>query len=208
MPRIIDISIPLSPQTPVWSGDPDFKINRLSELQRGDAANVSSLHMSLHTGTHIDAPSHFIQNGMTVDQIPADIFFGACQVVGIQSCEAVTISELPPITQKKILFRTINSERMRSGEPVSRNFIALTEPVVEELLKQSVELIGIDYYSIEPDGDYPLHRRLLNESVILLEGLDLSGVEPGEYQLICFPLRIQDAEASPVRAVLICDDDG
>lgn len=208
MPRFIDISIPLSPKTPVWSGDPAFYLERSSDLERGDDATASSVHMSLHTGTHIDAPAHFIQKGWPIDKIPANRFFGACQVIGIQSRKAVTISEIPPITQKKILFKTANSERMRSGEPLSRNFIALSEPVVEELLKQSVELIGIDYYSIEPDGDYPLHRRLLNESVLLLEGLDLSNVEPGDYQLICFPLRIKDAEASPVRAVLICGDCG
>ncbi len=206
MSRFIDISIPLTREIPVWSGDPHFSLNAISGFNHGDDVQVSAIQMSLHTGTHIDAPQHFLRDGLSVDQIPLNRFSGRCQVIAIQSRDFITVEELPPVTQKIILFKTINSEKIRSGKPIDQRFVALIEPVVHELLKRSVELIGIDYYSIERDGDYPLHRMLLNESVIILEGLDLSDVQPGEYQLICFPLRIQDAEASPVRAVLISDD--
>ncbi len=95
---------------------------------------------------------------------------------------------------------------MRAKKPVEEEFIGLSERAAGLLLERNVELIGIDYYSIEPVGGYPLHRKLLNQSVLLLEGLDLTDAEPGEYTLACFPLSITGAEASPVRAVLICDD--
>jgi arylformamidase len=205
--RRIDISMPLHPGMPAFPGDPGFRSEPVRSLARGDPYALSLLAFGSHAGTHIDPPRHFLPEGTPVDRVDLDVLNGPCVVVGVDARKAeigpADIPALPPGT-RRVLFRTANSERWSRGEGFFPDYVALALPAAESLLRQAVRLVGIDSLSVEsdPSEKYPVHRRLLGEGVLLLEGLCLAEAPPGLYDLECLPLPLRDGDGGPARAVL------
>jgi arylformamidase len=205
--KYYDVSTPIHPGMPVFKGDPSFDISLSSSIEKGDSANVSILHMGTHTGTHIDAPRHFINNGKTVDRIPLEILIGPAHVVEIRGVSEISrdvISNMNLQGKERVLFKTSNSSLWRETS-FREDFAYLTECATRYLVEIGAKLVGIDYLSVERFGaEKPLaHTTLLQEEIVILEGLDLSAILPGQYKLICLPLLLKDADGSPCRAILV-----
>jgi arylformamidase len=210
---IHDISLPISESLIVWPGDPGVKITQTSRLDKGDLMTVSRLDMSAHTGTHVDAPCHFFPGGSSVDTLDLNVLVGSALVVHALEADALSADVLerlaiPPGTER-VLFRTRNSNRWARGEPeFDENFVAITEDGAHWLVEHGVRLVGIDDLSVGPfDGPMATHLILLSAGVIAVEGLNLSGIAPGLYQLVCLPLKIAGSDGAPARAILIDQSD-
>jgi arylformamidase len=184
-------------------------VTHLSHLDRGDPATVSQLSMGAHTGTHVDAPCHFVRGGSGVDALDLQALVGPCLVVHTGDAGALSAGVLEalsiPSGTERLLFRTRNSDRdTHDGQAFDENYAALTKDAARWLAARGVRLVGIDALSIAPFEDTgPTHQILLEAGVIVLEGLDLGEVEAGHYQLVCLPLKIVGGDGSPARAVLI-----
>jgi arylformamidase len=210
MSRFVDISLPVGSDLLTWPGDPGIRIDRAKSIDRGDPANVSELHLGSHTGTHVDPPVHFIPGQPGVDRVDLDVFFGPAAVADLRHARAIGPDELDaldlPEGTQRLLCRTRNSE-LWSRLPVAfpDDYVAVTRAGARWLVERGLRLVGVDFLSVEKDGppDFPVHRTLLGGGVIIVEGLNLSGVEAGVHTLACFPLRIRDGDGSPARAVLI-----
>ena len=209
--KMHDISVPISAEkTPLCPGDPRIRIRPVASMAKGDALNLSMVALGSHTATHIDAPSHFVEGGASVDAIPLETCFGPAQVCAVDAAEAIGRQELegagiPPNTTR-LLLKTRNSRLWRTLS-FDEEFVALAPDGADWLLERGIRLVGIDYLSIEPYGagarGFPVHKALLGAGVVILEGVDLSDVEPGPYTLACFPLKIAGCDGAPVRAVLM-----
>jgi len=213
MTIIYDISIPVSENTPVWPGDPKVTVRQLSRIKDGNSSNVSQIRMSVHTGTHIDAPKHFIDTGKTVDQIPLNKLTGETLVMSIPE-EVDTISkeviETHPQREllnhtKKVLFRTKNSSLWHSQSPTfQKNYVGIDPSGAVLLAGLRMDLVGVDYLSIAPYSETAKpHLLLLEKEIVLLEGINLFGIPEGLYTLYCLPLLLSSCEGSPTRAILI-----
>jgi arylformamidase len=206
---IYDISLPLSENLPVWPGDARLQRVHTSELSAGDSATVSRLTLSAHTGTHVDAPAHFIPDGAGVDSLNLDVLVGPARVVEaleVETLSADVLSSLPiPTDTPRILFHTRNSAYWARGEQTfQKDFVGIPEDGARWLVERGVRLVGIDYLSVAPfTASIPTHHVLLRAGVIAVEGLNLSGVPAGEYQLVCLPLKLVGSDGAPARAVLI-----
>ena len=206
---IFDISVPLGRGLPAWPGSIGMRLERVCRIENGDKANVSKLTCDVHTGTHIDAPSHFITGGNTVTQIPLDVLIGEAIVADLTTVSIITPSdlaglELPPGT-KRLLLRTKNSKLWEDyGNEFCSAFVALTPEAAQWVVNRGIKLLGIDYLSIEPftDSTQQTHITLLSAGVVILEGLNLSQIVPDTYELICLPLKLVEAEGAPARAIL------
>ena len=205
--KIFDISLTISPSMPIWPGDPLIELEQIDSI---DNANVSRLSTSVHIGTHIDAPHHFMNDGRTIEQLPLEVLTGRCYVVQLpDGVEAITAEALDgmslPKDVKRILFGTSNSRFWSRGEnKFQEDYVAATEDGAQWLVNRGLQLVGIDYLSIAPYGDsVPTHRILLQVGVIVVEGLDLSAVPRGFYDLYCLPLKLLGADGAPARAILI-----
>lgn len=202
--RIIDISIPVTSSMPVWPGDP----SPVMEQKCSGSVLVTSLSMGLHTGTHLDAPRHFQPDGNTLDAYPLSRFIGPARVCGIAGADSIRLDEIKGFDLsgvERVLFRTHNSTLWQESGFQS-GFIGLEPDASSYLAASGVTLVGIDYLSIQAYGvDNGVHTILLENDVLILEGLNLSGVEDGDYMLCCCPLFIPGVEASLVRAILIQD---
>ncbi|MBN1140393.1 MAG: cyclase family protein [Deltaproteobacteria bacterium] len=201
----IDISVALRPELPVWPGDPPFCLSRLGEVAAGDEATVSGLSLGAHCGTHLDAPSHFIAGAPSIESFLPHRANGAVQVMEIAAGSEIDAPflrrEVAPGC-RRVLFKTRNSAFWNEAGFRS-DYLYLAPDGADFLIEQRILLVGIDYLSIgsmQPEQD--VHPRLLAAGVWILEGLDLSRVRPGHYDLICLPLRIGDGEAAPARAFL------
>jgi arylformamidase len=208
--RIFDISLTISPELPVWPGDPPVELEQVESMDQGAHANVSRLSAGVHTGTHIDAPHHFLNDGRTVEQLPLDVLTGPCYVTQLpDGVEAITAEALDgtslPDDSKRILFGTSNSRLWSRGETeFQEDFVAVTEDGAEWLVERGIQLVGVDYLSVAPYGDsVPTHTVLLQAGVVVVEGLDLSAVPRGFYDLYCLPLKLLGADGAPARAILI-----
>ena len=206
--RLIDISVAISPQVPVWPGDGPVVLEQVSTLDGDGSSNVSRLACTVHTGTHLDAPYHFIRDGMTVDQIPLKQLIGRAYVVDLTHADRITAEVLdeagiPPRT-RRVLMKTSNSAIWASGRAeFTEDFVSVDPSAAKWLVQKGVQLVGVDYLSVAAyDDPAPTHRILLSKDVLVLEGLDLSEVEQGRYTLYCLPLKILDGDGAPVRAVL------
>jgi len=205
---IYDISLPLSNDLPSWPGDPRPRIKRIHNISEGDDSNVTHLSMTAHTGTHIDAPDHFLDSRETLDQIPLGRFIGPAQVVELPSGRDITADMIQeadiPAHTKRILFKTRNSQLWKQGvKEFQKDFMALDEKAAEYLVSRDVEVVGVDYLSVAPfRAPKATHQILLEGKVLIIEGLDLSGIEPGQYTLYCLPLNIPEAEGAPARVLL------
>jgi arylformamidase len=206
---IFDISLALHPALPVWPGDPPAVIEQTQAMTRGDSYNSSRLQCSLHWGTHIDAPFHLIQNSWSIDQIPTEILLGKVQVVDVGETPSITRSILDEYqlkSQERIIFKTGNSHFWNENPlKFHPEFTALTADAAEYLLQLGVRLVGIDYLSLDSyeSKDLPVHKILYRKNVVGVEGLDLRKVSPGEYDLICLPLKVLHGDGAPARVLLI-----
>ena len=207
--RMYDITVPISPEMPVWPGDPAVQIELVSKIEAGDNANVSHLSLSAHTGTHVDAPFHFLQEGVSLDQVPLDLFVGPAYVVEILGVDLITARELAnvgiPQDIERLLIKTRNSELWVNGETEFKTeFVALSPDAAQFLVDHNIKLVGIDYLSIAPfKQSRPTHQILLGNEVVILEGVDLSAVPSGNYMLYCLPLKLVGVDGAPARAILV-----
>ncbi len=204
-----DISLTISSDLPVWPGDPPYQIEHIAEIASGDGTNTSQVHMSVHMGTHVDAPDHFLGNGNTVENLSINTMTGRAYVLHLPEVNLITASilehaEIPPRT-RRILFKTRNSDFWKNGEKqFQTGFTALDADAAQYLVDRGVKLVGIDYLSIAPyQNGRPAHEILLKAGVVILEGIDLSRVTQGRYTLFCLPLKIAGSDGAPARAILI-----
>ena len=208
--RILDVSLPIGDDLIVWPGDPAIEIRPKLRIARGDGANVSELTIGTHTGTHVDPPVHFIDGAAGIDGVPLDVLVGPAVVADARGVASIGPAELdavdvPPGTTR-LLLRTDNSALWRRT-PVDfpTEYVAITPEGAIWIVERGIRLVGVDFLSVErfEAPGHPTHVTLLSSDVVILEGLDLDGVEPGGYELIVLPLRIVDGDGGPARAVLV-----
>jgi arylformamidase len=201
----IGVSVTLRDSMVTWPGDPPARITRTSSMERGDSATVSLLEMGAHTGTHMDAPAHFIQGGDGIDGVPPDALIGRARVILIRDRESIKVEELRqhPIRRgERVLFKTHNSEHCWDSNTFEEEFVYLSALAAQYLVKRQVRLVGIDYLSVggfREDG-VETHQAALRAGIWIIEGLDLRQVRPGRVQLVCLPLRIAGGDGAPARA--------
>lgn len=208
---LIDISRPLDERMPGWPGERAFRREPHTSAAAGDAATTSYLSGFAHTGTHVDAPSHFIVDGATLDQVPLEPWIGPCRVVRHEpdrDVGAVDLEGMGLEGAERVLIATSNEARWADGPEFRTDYLALDASGARWLVEREFKLVGIDYASIETfqGGDYPVHHTLLGAGVVILEGVRLDHVEPGDYELIALPLPIAEGDGSPVRAILKTED--
>jgi arylformamidase len=205
MMRIHDVTVPLAPGIAAQPGEPPFALERLRS--HGEQLHgLSRLVVSTHTGTHVDAPSHLLQGGASVDQLPLEILLGKARVVEVLARERVDRDDLEALDLRddlRVLLKTRMSGQLQKGGYQS-DHVYLSEDAALYLAQAGIKLVGFDYLSVDRFGsaDHAAHRALLGHGVIVLEGLDLSEVEPGEYEMACLPLRIAGGDGAPARVVL------
>ena len=205
---IYDVTVPIRSGMPIYEGDPPVMIEAASSLASGDSANVSFLHFGAHTGTHVDAPAHFIEGAAKIDSLSLDILIGPVRVIHVAEDRTEIDSEFLSSCDlgnvERIIFRTRNSGFWKSG--FRKDFTHLLPEAAEMLVNRGVKLVGTDYLSIEKfhSGHHRTHIALLSRGVVIVEGLNLSGVPAGDYELICLPLKIAEGsgDGAPARVVL------
>jgi arylformamidase len=209
--RLLDVSLPISPDLLVWPGDPPVEVVPRLRLAAGDSANVSEIRMGTHTGTHVDPPNHFVEGTTGIDQVPVDLLYGPALVADARHLDRpIEPSDLDalglPQGAERVLLRTANSELWRRL-PVEFPdvYACLTPDAARWVVDRGIRLIGVDFLSVEAKGaeGHPVHHTLLENGVVIIEGLNLGDVEPGGYTLACMPLRIVDGDGGPARAILI-----
>jgi arylformamidase len=203
--KIYDVSVPISPEMPVYPGDPGVCAECFYSISKGDSCNVTLYSFGSHTGTHIDAPYHFIENGIKVDQIPLNLLMGRTLVVEITSVriDVEVLKEVDLGEHARVFFKTRNSYLWSSNRFIE-DYVYVTPEAAEILVESGIKLVGIDYLSIEKFGstDFKTHHTLLSNGVIIVEGLNLSEVEPGDYDLICLPMKVKEGDGAPARVIL------
>jgi arylformamidase len=206
MAKIYDVTVPLSAEVPTYPGDARFQMERTHEIARGHPYNLARISLGTQTGTHVDAPYHFLPDGATVDQLPLEILIGKARVVEILARDRVERTELEALDLRddiRVLFKTRMSGQMQRPH-FQEELVYLSEDAATYLAQAGIKLVGIDYLSIEKPGtsEFPAHHALLAAGVVIVEGLDLSAVAPGEYDMTCLPLRIAGADGAPARVIL------
>jgi arylformamidase len=203
----LDISVPLQTGMPTFEGDPTIEIQLALSLDRGDVCNLTRLDMGAHTGTHLDAPSHFLAGAGASETIPLDALMGPVWVVdALDQHGHITAADLDrleiPDDEERLLFRTTNSE-LWNQPGFQSGFIGIDVSAADVLAGRGLRLLGIDYLSVAPFGNpTPTHRSLLGAGIVVLEGLDLRAVEPGPYELLCLPIRLVGSDGVPARALV------
>ncbi len=204
--NLIDVSVPLDSNVPTYPGNTPFSIEPVMRTERGDRANVSSLHMSAHTGTHVDAPWHSLNDGARSESLSLEVLVGPARVVELTTDRAITAEDLEPFNlggEVRVLLKTRNSDLWRSSD-FHPEFVGVAASGAQHLVDRGVKLVGVDYLSVEvfhaPGA--PAHHALLGAGVVIIEGLDLRGVAAGIYDLFCLPLRIVGCDGAPARVVL------
>jgi arylformamidase len=203
----IDITVSIRNGMPYWPDNPPPRIERMMDLERGDDATVSTLVVGSHTGTHMDAPLHFIEGGQGLEDMPLTATIGECRVIDINHPEIITVDELKKhriASGERVLFKTNNSAQGWPDRKFLTQFVYLSTEAARWLVAQRVWTIGVDYLSIggyEKNGP-EVHRVLLEAGVWIIEGLDLSRVQAGRYDLICLPLKFDHSDGAPARAVI------
>jgi arylformamidase len=203
----MDVSVPLRTGIVHWPGDPEPTFERISELEQGADANVTLCRMTAHTGTHMDAPAHFLPGHVPgIDAFPVDIGIGPARVVRVDA-PVITRAEVEPLNPQpgeRLLFRTKNSSSPWVDTDFQTGYVGLDASAAELLAERKIVLVGVDYLSVgvyKGDGA-ETHRTLLSAGIWIVEGLELTRVEPGNYEMVCLPLRIVGADGSPARVVL------
>lgn len=206
VPKLLDVSLPLAPGLPTYPGNPPFELHPLKRIADGDSSNVSRLLLGTHTGTHVDAPKHFIDHAAGVDALQLDLLIGRARVVGIDRRGGITADELAAAGLRediRVLFKTPNSA-LWNRSTFHEDYTHLSEGAARYLVDQGVKVVGIDYLSVEEfkKAGAPAHRALLGSGVIIIEGLNLSEAEPGMYEMYCLPLLVAGGDGAPARVVL------
>jgi arylformamidase len=206
--KFIDVSVALKSGLISWPGDPPVRIKRTKSIHKGEVCNVSMVSLGSHTGTHIDAPLHFFNKGVSIDQMPLDATMGPVRVIEIKDRESIKLAEISHYRirqDSRVLFKTSNS-RLWKSRTFKKEFVYLSQEAAQYLVKKKIRAVGIDYLSI---GGYytnssspETHRTLLEAGIWIIEGLNLSDVKEGRYTLICLPLRVFNSDGAPARAVL------
>ena len=203
--KVIDISVPIREDMVIYPGDVEFSRSPICTIDRS-GCNMTKLILGTHTGTHIDAPLHFLKDGESIDEIPLDVFIGMAQVIEIERDEigAEEIEKKIISGTRRIIFKTKNSHLWEVNK-FSKKYVHLTEDGARFLIEKRIKLVGIDYISIERFGTptFSVHKMLFSNKIPILEGLNLKDVKPGIYLLIALPLKLERLDGSPVRAVLV-----
>ncbi|MBE7494925.1 MAG: cyclase family protein [Verrucomicrobiaceae bacterium] len=203
-----DVSVPIRDGMVHWPGDPECHIKRVNKIEEGSVCNLTHLSMSAHTGTHMDAPRHFIADGMTMEQMPLEAVIGRAKVFDLTAVEGqITADHLKGLkfaTGQRVLFKTRNSTRSWAMNEFDKDFISIRADAAQYLVDQKVLTVGVDYLSIGGYGKdvVETHRIMLGAGVWVIEGLNLAEIKPGYYNLICLPLKIEGADGAPCRVVL------
>jgi arylformamidase len=205
--RWIDVSVNLKNGMVYWPGDPPARISHALDMERGDPCTVSLLEMGAHTGTHMDAPAHFVRGGIGIDQMPLDTAIGSARVIPIRDRQSIKTDELVRHSIRRgerVLFKTHNSDHCWDTDRFVEDFVYLSAAAAQYLAERQVRLVGIDYLSVggfRADG-VETHQALLQAGIWIIEGLNLKRVRPGRVQLVCLPLKIAGADGAPCRAIL------
>ncbi|MBI3654470.1 MAG: cyclase family protein [Acidobacteria bacterium] len=204
--KIYDVTVPISNELASYPGDPAVRIKRTKKLAKDGAKyNLSSYSFGSHAGTHIDAPLHVLENGLSVDQLPLEMLIGRARVVEITAprIDREALQEFDFTTHVRVLFKTRNSYLWGRNEFV-QDYVYITPDAAQFLVREGIKLVGIDYLSVEKyeAEDLGTHLELLNAGTIIIEGLDLREVEPGDYELMCLPLKVLGGDGAPARVVL------
>lgn len=206
VPKFLDVTVPLARGIPTYPGNPAFELQPIKRIAEGGSSNVSQFVIGAHTGTHVDAPRHFFDDGPGTDQLPLDLLIGRAHVVDMPKRGGITaedFADTPLREDLRVLLKTPNSA-LWNGAEFRPDYTHLTESGARYLVEQGVKLVGIDYLSVEEfkKPGAPAHRALLSQGVVIIEGLNLSDVEPGMYELYCLPLRVTGSDGAPARVVL------
>jgi arylformamidase len=203
----IDVSVPLYSGMAHWPDNPPVLIERMLDMDRGDTCNVSTIAMGSHTGTHMDAPLHFLRTGKGIDEMPLDATLGLARVIEIGDTESIKPGELRPhgiLQGERVLFKTQNSTRCWKSDGFVEDFVYISQEAARYLAELHVRTVGMDYLSV---GGYvkdgvETHQALLGAGIWVIEGLDLSQVQPGTYDLICLPIKLAKGDGAPARAIV------
>lgn len=203
----IDISVGLHDGMVHFPDNPPIQIGFVKAIDKGDVCNVSKISMGVHSGTHMDAPLHFLQDGRSIDTMPLSATIGRARVIEILDTESIKVAEIEPYhiqMGERILFKTINSTHYWQTDVFEKNFVFISKEAAEYLGKVRIQTVGVDYLSVGSyfKGSPETHRALLGAGVWIIEGLNLAPVAAGEYELICLPLKIIGSEGAPARAIL------
>jgi arylformamidase len=203
----IDVSVPLRTGMVHWPDNPPVLIEQVQGIERGNVANVSRLSLGVHTGTHMDAPIHFLRTGKGIDTMPLSATIGLARVIEIRDPESIKPEELRPHGIKRgerVLFKTRNSARCWHTDDFVEDFVYISQEAARYLAAQEVQTVGVDYLSVGGffKDSVETHHALLEAGIWIIEGLNLSNVVPGIYDLICLPLKIEGSDGAPSRAIL------
>jgi len=204
--KLIDITVPLNANTPTYPGNTVFSLEPIKRLAQGGSSNVSTLHMSAHAGTHVDAPRHFFDEGAGVESLGLELLCGRSRVIELTTRKAITPEDLAGIDLNedvRVLFKTHNS-RLWGTPEFHPDFVGVSGAGARYLVDRGVKVVGVDYLSVEPykTPGAPAHHALLGAGTIVIEGLNLRDVEPGIYEMFCLPLAIVGSDGAPARVVL------
>jgi len=203
----IDVSVMLRTGMVSWPGDPPARISHAKEIERGDPCTVSLLEMGAHTGTHMDAPAHFVRGGIGIDEMPLDAAIGSARVIPIRDRKSIKPDELARHRIRRgerVLFKTHNSDHAWDTDSFVEDFVYLSATAAQYLVERQVRLVGVDYLSVggfRADG-VETHQALLKAGIWIIEGLNLKRVRPGRVQLVCLPLKISGGDGAPARALV------
>jgi arylformamidase len=206
-PRLVDVSVVLAPGLATYPGNPEFEITPVKRIANGDSSNNSRLVMGTHTGTHVDAPRHFFDDRLGVDSLSLELLIGRARVIDLPHRGGITEAHLAAAGLRedlRILLRTPNSALWNSHDGFHTEYAHLTEGGAKFLVDQGVKVVGVDYLSVEQfhKPGAPAHHMLLGNGVIIIEGLNLSEADAGQYEMYCLPLRVAGADGAPARVVL------
>ncbi|HYF35342.1 MAG TPA: cyclase family protein [Prosthecobacter sp.] len=202
-----DISVALRDGMVHWPNDPECRIQRVVSMDEGAVCNLTHLSLSAHTATHMDAPRHFIANGLAIDEMPLDAVIGDSRVIEFDTADQITPDDLRPHRLQRgerLLFKTRNSAHSWNSDSFDKNFVSIRKDAAAYLVECGVMTVGVDYLSIggyERDG-VETHQIMLGAGMWVIEGLNLSAIEPGDYDMICLPLKIAGADGAPCRVVV------
>ncbi len=206
--KIHDVTLTITPQLPTWPNNPGVVLERVNKIEDGANANVSKLAMGVHTGTHVDAPVHFVPGAPGVETLALETLIGPVRVFELPDVNVVDAAALKtlewPAGLERVLFKTRNSSYWAAGDPqFHTDFVGVSEDGAKFLVEKKIKLVGVDYLSVAPwKASKPTHQALLNARIIIIEGLDLSQVSAGEYQLFCLPIKLGGSDGAPARVIL------
>jgi arylformamidase len=204
--KLIDVTVPLDANVPLYPGNTPFSLEAIKRIRRGDSSNVSTLHMSAHAGTHVDAPRHFFDEAPGTEAIPLEMLMGRARVIEVTSRKGITADDLARFDLSedvRVLIKTMNSRLWASPE-FHADYVGVTESGARHLVDHGIKVLGVDYLSVEEykRPGAPAHHILLGGGTIVIEGLNLRDVDPGVYDLFCLPLSVVGSDGAPARVVL------